>query len=83
MQKFLFSEKVEDFSRSTGVPFTSWFSRTDVEWSDTMYGKCSIIPNTFHFLFSKKMWVIRARINKMLVRIANSEDPDQAASEAI
>ena len=30
------------------------------------------------------MLVIRARIDKMLVRIANSEDPDQtASSEAV
>ena len=31
------------------------------------------------FLFSNKMLVIRAGIHKMLVRIANREDPDQAA----
>ena len=37
--------------------------------------KCSKIFNTFHFLLSKKMWVIRAGIHKMLVRIANREDP--------
>ena len=34
----------------------------------------------FHFLFSKKVWVIRAKIHKMLVKIANREDPDQTAS---
>ena len=29
------------------------------------------------------MWIIRAEIHKMLVRVANSEDPDQTAySEA-
>ena len=32
------------------------------------------------FLFSNKMLVIRAGIHKMLVRIANREYPDQAAS---
>ena len=37
--------------------------------------------NTFHFLFLKKMWIIRAVLQKMFVRIANSEDPDQTASE--
>ena len=40
------------------------------------YRKCSKM-NTFHFLLSKKMWVIRAGIHKMLVKIANREDPDQ------
>ena len=40
--------------------------------------------NTFHFLFSKKMWVNRAGIHKILVRIANREDPYQtASSEAV
>ena len=34
----------------------------------------------FIFLFSTKMWVIRAGIHKMLVRTANREDPDQTAS---
>ena len=42
---------------------------------------CSKISNIFHFLFSKKIWVIRAKINKMFVRIANREDPDQTASD--
>ena len=41
------------------------------------HGKCSKISNTFLFLFSNKMLVIRAGIHKMLVRIANREDPDQ------
>ena len=36
---------------------------------------------TLLFLFSTKMMVIRATIHKMLVRIANREDPDQTASE--
>ena len=41
-------------------------------------------PYTFHFLLSKKMLVIRAGIQKLLVRIANREDPDQtASSEAV
>ena len=38
--------------------------------------KCSNIANTFHFLFC-----FRAGIHKkILVRIANREDPDQTAS---
>ena len=45
------------------------------------YSKCSKILNTFLFLPSNKMWVIRAGILKTLVRIANSEDPDQANFE--
>ena len=44
------------------------------------YGKCSKILNTFLFLFSNKMVVIKAGINKMIVIIANREDPDQTAS---
>ena len=43
-------------------------------------GKCSKILNGFLFLFLNKMLVIRAEIHKMLVRIANREDPDQTAS---
>ena len=39
-------------------------------------GKCSN-------LFSKKMLVFRAGIHKMDVKIANREDPDQTASEAV
>ena len=39
--------------------------------------KCSKISNTFLFLFSNKLLVIKAGIHKMLVRIANREDPDQ------
>ena len=39
---------------------------------------------TLIFLFSNKLSVIRAGIHKMLVRIANREDPDQtASSEAV
>ena len=48
------------------------------------YGKCSKISNTFLFLFSNKMLIFRAGIHKMLVGIANREDPDQtASSEAV
>ena len=36
--------------------------------------------NTLFFLFSNKMLVFRARIHKMLVRIASSADPDQTAT---
>ena len=48
-----------------------------------IYGKCSKISNTFQFLFSKKMWVIRAGIHQMLDRKANREDPDQTASSEV
>ena len=43
-------------------------------------GKCSKILNTLYFFFTNKIVVIKARINKMFVRVANSEDPDQTAS---
>ena len=40
----------------------------------------SKIWNTFLFLLSTKLSVIRAGIHKLLVKIANREDPDQTAS---
>ena len=46
--------------------------------------KCSKILNIFLFLFSKKILDFRAGSDKMLIRIANREDPDQtASSEAV
>ena len=45
------------------------------------YPKCSKVSNTFHFLYTNKMLVIRTGIHKMPVRIANREDPDQTASK--
>ena len=40
-----------------------------------------IIFNTFLVLFSKKKKLVsKAGIHKMLVRIANKEDPDQTSS---
>ena len=48
------------------------------------YGKCYKILNTFLFRLSNKMLFFRAGIHKMVVRIANREDPDQtASSEAV
>ena len=47
-----------------------------------MYGKFYKISNT-SLSVSNKMLVIRAGIHKMLIRIANSEDLDQTASELI
>ena len=48
------------------------------------YDKCSRISNMFLVPFSNKILVIRAGIHKMIVRIANREDPDQtASSEAV
>ena len=46
-----------------------------------MYSKCSKDSNTFLFLYLTKLLVIRAGIHEMLVSLANSEDPDQTASE--
>ena len=43
------------------------------------YGKCSKISNIFLFLFSNKMLFIRAGIHKLLVKVANREDPGQTA----
>ena len=50
----------------------------------TIFCKCPKALNTFLFLFSCKMFVIRDGIQKRLVRIANGGDPDQtASSEAV
>ena len=38
---------------------------------------------THFFLFPNKMLVFRAGFHKMLVRLANMENPDQTASEAV
>ena len=49
-----------------------------------MYTECSNFLNTFLFLFLTKMLAIRAETDKMLVRTANREEPDQtASSEAV
>ena len=48
-----------------------------------IYGICSKISNDFLTLFSNKMMDIRAGILKMLVRIANRENPDQTSLEAV
>ena len=41
------------------------------------YSNCSKTLNTFLFLFFNEMFVIRAEIHKMVVRIENMEDHDQ------
>ena len=59
-------------------------SQAAVLKSISTYCKCSKVSNTFLFLFSNKMLIFRAGIHKMLVRIANREDPDEtASSEAV
>ena len=45
-----------------------------------VYGKCSKHSNLLLFFFSSKMVVIRAGINKVLVKITKREDPGQTAS---
>ena len=51
-------------------------------WSDQILYLVNVLKlQTPFFLFSNKMSLIRAGIHKMLVRIANNEDPDQTASE--
>ena len=42
---------------------------------------CLKISNTFLVLYSNKMLINRAKIQKIFLRIANREDPDQTASE--
>ena len=48
---------------------------------DLHYSKCSKTSNTFLFLFSNEMLFFMTGILKMVVRIANREDPDQIESE--
>ena len=75
------------FVSNWGKTFLSWFKFYESRLADiSYYDKCSQILNTFPFcfeVFSYKMFVacIRAEIHKLLVRIANREDPDQTASE--
>ena len=47
------------------------------------YGNCSKFLNTFFFLFSNIMWIIKAGIHKMLFRIANREVPKQTGKTLI
>ena len=68
--------KVTDYAALTGAVL----SVTD----ESIYCKCSKILNAFLALFSDKVFVFRAGIHKMIIRIANREDPDQtASSEAV
>ena len=66
--------------RKLAAPVLSTNSPRPVFLCQGPYGKCSKISNTFLFLFSNNMLVIRAGTHKMSVRIASSEDPDQTAS---
>ena len=52
----------------------------DIHIMSIEFSRCSKIWNIFLFLFSTKMFVIGALINKMFVRIASRQDPDQPAS---
>ena len=61
---------------SPGLPCLSHFSLFAINGC----GKCSKISNTFLVLFLNKMLLIRAGIQKMLVTIANREEPNQTAS---
>ena len=55
------------------------FSKINVIFSMVMFFR-----NTFIIRFSTKMLVVKAGIHKMLIKIANWEDPDQtASSEAV
>ena len=53
-------------------------------YNKSLYGKFSEFRTPFLSRFATRMLVIKAGIHKMLVRIANREDPDQtASSEAV
>ena len=45
------------------------------------YSKCFKISKNFLILFANKMLVFSVESLKMLVRIANKEDPDQTVSD--
>ena len=55
-----------------------------VDGSANICSNCSKLSKTFFILFSNKMLIFKAGIHKILVKIANREDPDQtASSEAV
>ena len=73
---------VKDFNLAQELVYRNLASpEDDSSLTVSIYSKCSKIFNSFLFLFSNKMFVFRAVIHKMLVRIANRVDPDQTASE--
>ena len=41
------------------------------------------LSNTFHFLLTNKLLIIRTETYKILVRVINTEDPDQTASSGL
>ena len=41
------------------------------------FGKGCTVPNTFLYLFSNEVLVIKAGILKMLLRVVNKKNPDQ------
>ena len=70
--------------RSTTEPLCSQITVVNFpksKYSELKYGKCFKILNTFLSLFSNKILVISAGSHKILVRIANREDPDQTTSK--
>ena len=72
----------EDFNLAQELVYRNLASPADgSSLTVSIYSKCFEKCNTFVFLFSNKMLVIRAVIHKMLVRMANREDSDQTASE--
>ena len=92
--KASFSELVHN----EGIKLCFKYSKTCVKWPRLSFvcvntavqasllatGNVLKFQNTFLFLFSTKMLVIRAGLHKMLVRIANTDDFVQtASSEAI
>ena len=71
---------LEHFSVEAESAFVSLVAlMASSELQKRMYGNFFYNFKTFLFLFSIKMVAFRAEINKMLVRIANREDPDLTA----
>ena len=56
------------------------FSKVSYTYISSWYSKSSKILNTFFFLVSNEIMVIRAGIYKMFARKVNRGDPDQTAS---
>ena len=60
----------------------SWYISLPLKYTEVIKITANVLK--FRTLFSNKMLVFRTEIHKLLVSIANSEDPDQtASSEAV
>ena len=68
-----FRIKSESISKNVHQnPTANHYAITNISYLKLNYGKCSKISNTFLFLFSVKMLIFSAGINKILVRLSKT-----------